>query len=85
MARTGHGPDASTNTGEIDFLRRQLHTQHRRSIYAVAGAGFMVSAAVAFGMAAPAPGTGTEASIFGWIAGLVGLGLLIRAWPGRGA
>jgi ubiquinone biosynthesis protein len=69
---------------ELERIRLQIRHNYRRLYFAIAGAGLVVAAAVAFGIGAWIPGAAEYLPIVGLVSGIGGLILLARTWPGRG-
>ncbi len=67
---------------EIRKLRQELHNQHRRSFAAMVGTGLIIAAAIVFGLDGHAPAMISGAPVLSWVFGLLGVSLLIWAWPG---
>jgi ubiquinone biosynthesis protein len=65
---------------ELERLRRELRASHRRLWLAVVGGSLVISAALLAG--GPAP-LWLGISLWTWCLGLVGVGLMAMAWPGR--
>jgi ubiquinone biosynthesis protein len=78
------------NTGEIkvqfprqemEHLRREIRKANRRSFHAAIGAALIVSAAIILGLDGFHPTMLGEAPLLTWVLGVLGVLLLISAWP----
>lgn len=68
---------------ELDRLREQIRRNHRRSYFAIAGSGFLISGALMVGFSGfSAGGSAGYSVLLGWILCAVGVISLARAWPG---
>jgi len=81
LRKTGRGElDIQWRSQELERLRRELHANHRRLWLAVVGGSLMISAALLAGSPAP---QWLGLSLWTWVLGLAGFGLVAMAWPGR--
>ncbi|MEN8259528.1 MAG: ubiquinone biosynthesis regulatory protein kinase UbiB [Pseudomonadota bacterium] len=64
---------------ELEKMRRQMRRNHRRTISAITGGTFIVSAAVLLGLDGYAPTMLGDAPVVSWILGVLGLMSLINA------
>ena len=65
---------------ELESLRRELKRANRRTVAAVTGGAFIVSAALIYGLDGYAPLTVAGAPILTWLLGAAGALVLIAAW-----
>ena len=81
LRKTGRGElEIQWRSQELERLRRELRANHRRLWLAVVGGSLTISAALL--VASPAP-QWLGLSLWTWALGLVGIGLVAMAWPGR--
>ncbi|HRC71312.1 MAG TPA: ubiquinone biosynthesis regulatory protein kinase UbiB [Candidatus Competibacter sp.] len=66
---------------EMERLRREIRRANRRSFHAVVGAALIVSAAVLLGLDAARAAGLWQMPLLAWLAGGIGVGLLLGAWP----
>ena len=64
---------------ELEQLRDQMQRNHRRSIAAITGSGFIISAAILLGLDGYAPVMLGDAPLLTWVLGVLGLFFLISA------
>lgn len=68
---------------ELDRLRGQIRRNHRRSYFAIAGSGFLISGVLAAGFSGfTTQGPAGYGVWLGWILCVGGVMCLARAWPG---
>ncbi len=67
--------------GELERLRLELRTAHRRQFHSVVGAALLISSAIILAVDTGGVLPWLEHPLLGWIAGALGLVLLIRARP----
>jgi ubiquinone biosynthesis protein len=81
LRKTGRGElEIRWRSQELERLRRELRGNHRRLWLAVVGGSLVISAALLAG--GPAPHW-LGVSVWTWVLGLSGAGLVALAWPGR--
>jgi ubiquinone biosynthesis protein len=81
LRKTGRGElEIRWRSQELERLRRELRGNHRRLWLAVVGGSLVISAALLAG--GPVPHW-LGVSIWTWVLGLSGAGLVAMAWPGR--
>ncbi len=67
---------------ELDRLRRDIRRASQRTVSAVIGAAFVISAALIKGLDGYAPTMLGDAPLLTWVLGAVGILALLTAWPG---
>jgi ubiquinone biosynthesis protein len=67
---------------EFDRLRRDIRRASQRTVSAVIGAAFVISAALIKGLDGYAPTMLGDAPLLTWVLGAVGILALLTAWPG---
>ncbi len=81
LRKTGRGElEIRWRSQELERLRRELRGNHRRLWLAVVGGSLVISAALMVG--GPTPHW-LGLSVWSWVLGLSGAGLVAMAWPGR--
>ncbi len=81
LRKTGRGElEIQWRSQDLERLRGEMHSNHRRLWLAVVGGSLVISAALLAG--GPAP-QWLGASLWAWALGLAGFGLMVMAWPGR--
>jgi ubiquinone biosynthesis protein len=68
---------------ELQQLRVEIGTNQRRLYFAIVGSAFILSGALTLGVNAYAPPGWEVVPLIGWALGVLGLVLLVRAWPRR--
>ncbi|KPL28261.1 MAG: ubiquinone biosynthesis protein UbiB [Acidithiobacillales bacterium SM1_46] len=69
---------------ELEALARQMRRNYRRLYFAIAGGALLISAILLIGTGAGGPFDSWRDGA-GWAAGVIGLWMLWRTWPGREA
>jgi len=67
---------------ELEALGRQMRRNYRRLYFAMAGGALLISAILLIGTGAGGPFDSWRDGA-GWLAGIIGVGMLWRTWPGR--
>ena len=81
LRKTGRGElEIQWRSQELERLRRELRAHHRRQWRAVVGGSLVISAALLAG--GPEP-RWLGVSLWAWVLGPAGFGLMAMAWPGR--
>jgi ubiquinone biosynthesis protein len=69
---------------EIRRLRQEVRRANRRTIGAIVGTGLLLIAAIVFGLDGYSPSLVFGAPLLTWIAGGLGIALLLTSWPDDG-
>ena len=70
-----------SDTRELKAVRREIRRANQRMVLAVVGAAFVVSAALLIGLDGFSPRMVGGAPLMSWVFGLLGLYLILAAWP----
>jgi ubiquinone biosynthesis protein len=82
LRRAGREESARESTArEIEQLRRQLRSQHRRLYFVAAGSGLLIAGAVMLGMDVTLYGEALWGRVLGWVLAALGGFMLLRGWP----
>ncbi|VAW74794.1 Ubiquinone biosynthesis regulatory protein kinase UbiB, partial [hydrothermal vent metagenome] len=65
---------------ELENLRRQMQHSSQRTIYAILGSGFLISASVIYGLDGYTPAMLGNAPLLTWILGGISVVLFLAAW-----
>ena len=65
---------------ELEELRRQMQHSSQRTIYAILGSGFLISASVIYGLDGYTPAMLGDAPLLTWILGGISVVLFLAAW-----
>ncbi|MGD2138131.1 MAG: ubiquinone biosynthesis regulatory protein kinase UbiB [Gammaproteobacteria bacterium] len=71
-------------SSELRRLREEVRSANRRTIGAIVGTGLLLTAAMVFGLDGYAPSLVFGAPLLTWIAGVLGIVLLVTSWPDDG-
>ena len=80
---SGNGLTVQLHQQEMQQLRRDLRRSSRRNFYSAVGAALIISATLVLGFDAQHPTHLWDAPLLMWLLGGIGVGLLMRAWPGE--
>ncbi len=73
----------ASNSEELERVRREIRRSNQRTVLAVVGSAFILSAAILLGLDGFSPTMLGEAPVVSWLLGTVGLYLVWVAWPSR--